>query len=77
MMTLEQIRAEAMALPEEERLQLGEELRESDMSAEEMAEVEKAWAVEVVRRLADNRAGRAQAIPHGEVMLEIIELICR
>ena len=71
-MTLEQIRAEAMALPEEERLQLGEELRESDMSAEERAEVEKAWHAESAKRLEEIRAGKATLLPL-EVVLQGLE----
>ncbi len=63
MMTLEQIRAEAMALPPQERVLLGEELLANDLSAEELAEIETSWENEAALRLEDVRAGRATLLP--------------
>jgi len=68
MMTLEQIRAEAMALPVEDRRMLGEELLETNLSAEELADIEKAWHQEAARRLEDVRAGKATLLPLEEVL---------
>ena len=68
MMTLEQIRAEAMALPVEDRMMLGEELLERELSAVELAHVEKAWHEVAAGRLEDVRAGRATLLPLEEVL---------
>lgn len=76
-MTLEQIREEAMALPEVDRVLLGEELLIGPQSAEELADIEKAWIFEVERRLEEMRAGRSKTVPHEEVMAELKQLIRR
>jgi hypothetical protein len=77
MMTLEQIREEAMALPEEDRVMLGEELLIGPQSDEELAEIEKAWDVEIARRVAEVESGQAVLIPYEEVMRELERLIRR
>ena len=56
MVTLGQIRAGAMALPVENRRMPGEELLETNLSAEELADMEKTWDDEAGRRIANYRA---------------------
>ncbi len=67
-MTLEQIREEALALPEVDRVLLGEELLEPDLSTEELTDIERAWQEEALRRLDEVRAGKAALLPLDEVL---------
>jgi putative addiction module component (TIGR02574 family) len=75
MMTLEQIRAEAMALPPDERAMLGEELLIGPQSEEELGDIERAWDEEIARRVADVESGKATLISHEEVMKELDQLV--
>jgi putative addiction module component (TIGR02574 family) len=77
MMTLEQIRAEAMALPEEDRVALAGELMQCELSPAELADIEQAWLEEAERRLADMRAGRTQPVPNEEAVRKIRQFINR
>ena len=71
-MTLEQIREEALALPEVDRVLLGEELLEPDLSREELTDIERAWQEEALRRLDEVRAGKAALLSLDEV-LQLLE----
>ena len=64
-LTLDQLEAEALGLPSEERARLAERLLAS--LREEGSKVERAWEEEIRRRLADFDAGRTQAVPASEV----------
>lgn len=64
-MTSDQLEAEALGLPPEERARLAERLLAS--LGEERAAVEQAWEKEIRRRLTDFDAGRTQAVPASEV----------
>ncbi len=68
MMTLEQIREEAMALPEVDRVLLGEELREPDLSTAELTDIERAWQEEALRRLEEVRGGKTALLSLDEVL---------
>ena len=65
-----------MELPVEEREQLAEDLL-VDLDGDGATDVEKAWAVEIERRLAEADAGGAKAVPWTDVRAEAIEVIGR
>jgi putative addiction module component (TIGR02574 family) len=64
------VRDLAFELPVEERGQLAEELMDSIRTAEEL-EVDRAWAIEIRRRLAEIEAGTAKLIPAEQVFAEL------
>lgn len=66
--TVEQIEAEALSLPIEDRARLAEHLIAS-LDAD--AETEKAWAKEIERRLQALDSGTVKSIPASEVFAEI------
>ncbi len=68
----EEIEAEALNLPPSERAQLAEALI---ASLDEDAEVERAWAEEVARRLAEIRAGKVELIPAEDVYRDLDRLV--
>ncbi|HWU88638.1 MAG TPA: addiction module protein [Kofleriaceae bacterium] len=67
-MAVEKIIQEALALPPEDRARLADALYDSLEPDEEW---EKAWAVEVERRIKDLDEGRTRAIPAEEVFAEL------
>ena len=72
-MAVEQLEAEALALPPHDRVRLIERLIESLEADEdeEPAEVERAWGEEVRRRLEEFDSGAAEAIPASEVLADL------
>jgi putative addiction module component (TIGR02574 family) len=72
-MPVEQLEADALALPPHERVRLVERLIESlePDEDEEPTEVERAWGEEIRRRLEEFDSGAAEAIPASEVIAEL------
>jgi len=70
---LKQLETEALELPSEERAQLAKTLLVSldDDPGDDPAEVERAWELEIRRRLAELEAGTAELIPAEEVFAEL------
>jgi len=68
--TFEEVRDEAMALNPEQRGWLAEELWDSNRTAEEL-EIDRAWAIEVDRRVAEIDAGIGALIPGEDVIREL------
>jgi len=71
-LTRKQIEAEARRLPPEERVLLAEALI---LSLDDEAEVERAWATEVRRRLEQLDNGEVETIPADKVLAELEELL--
>jgi putative addiction module component (TIGR02574 family) len=71
-MTLEQIEAEALKLPEQARAELLGRLMRSFADASAMdQEVAEAWAQEAIRRDEEMESGSAAGIPAEEVFQEL------
>ena len=70
--TLDQIAIDALALPEDDRLALGERLLHS---VPENAAVAEAWDAELARRVDDIKYGRVEGIPANEVEAELREIV--
>lgn len=72
-MPLERLEAEALELSTHERARLAQRLLASldDGADEDPAEVERAWEVEIERRLAAYRAGEMEAVPADEALARI------
>jgi putative addiction module component (TIGR02574 family) len=70
---VEQLEAEALALPPHDRVRLVERLIESLEADEdeEPTEVEGAWGEEIRRRLEEFDSGAVKAIPASEVLAEL------
>ena len=68
--TFEEVRDEAMALTPEERSTLAEDLWDSNRTAEEL-EIDRAWTIEVERRVAEIDAGIGVLIPGEDVIREL------
>ncbi len=74
---LEHLRAEAMKLPEKERLQLVVQLSDTlgpgvdDDDSATVATVSPAWDAEIRRRVAEIDAGTAQLRPYQDVIAEV------
>ena len=68
--TFEEVREEAMTLTPEERSSLAEELWDSNRTAEER-EIDRAWTIEVERRVAEIDAGIGTLIPGEDVIREL------
>jgi len=64
----EQIEAEALSLPLRERARLAEALI---ASLDEDAEIERAWAEEIARRVKEVEDGSAELVPAEEVFRDI------
>jgi putative addiction module component (TIGR02574 family) len=75
-LTLQQITEQAMQLPAQSRVDLAEQLVES-LSETELADVQKVWASEAIRRRDELRSGRVQAIPGEQVQAEVRRAIRR
>jgi putative addiction module component (TIGR02574 family) len=69
MQRTDELMDEAMSLPVELRAQLIDKLLKSLNPAQ--AEIDKLWAVEAEKRVADIEAGRVQPIPGEEVFEKI------
>ena len=76
-MPLQDIEAEALQLPLEERSRLAGRLQESlEPEPHDTPEnIEKAWGEEIARRIEDMDAGRTESIPYEEVRSEMRALI--
>jgi putative addiction module component (TIGR02574 family) len=68
-MNTPQLIDEAVSLPIEERAFIADSLLQSLNQPE--SEIDKKWAVEANRRLAELRSGKAQAIPGDEVFAKV------
>ncbi|NTV09631.1 MAG: addiction module protein [Zoogloea sp.] len=71
-LTLEEIKAEAMRLPPEERADLADLLW---VSVDLPEDVEAAWDAEIARRLDDFESARVTGISSAEVFAEVRALI--
>ena len=69
--TIEQLKSQAGSLTRPERAELAHFLLTS-LDAEEEG-VDEAWRVEISRRVADIRSGRAKGRPVDEVLAELRE----
>lgn len=65
---LNDVEADAMKLPIEERAELADRLW---ASLEPQADVDAAWAVEIGRRVRQLETGEVETIPHETVMTEL------
>ena len=70
--TTEQIAAAALALPEEDRLELADRLLES-LDGPPDDDVDRAWADEIARRLEEVRSGKVATITWEEARKRIFE----
>jgi putative addiction module component (TIGR02574 family) len=68
--TFEDVRNEVLALTPEERGNLAEDLWDSNRTPEEL-EIDRAWMVEVERRVAEIDAGIGTLIPGEDVIREL------
>ncbi len=66
-MSIDQLTAEAMALPPKERVALAHALLDS-ADAEEEIELDPAFRAELRRRCEELDSGKVKGIPHEEVM---------
>lgn len=71
-LTREQLEVEARHLPRDERARLAEALI---ASLDEEAEVERAWSVEIRRRVEELESGAVKTISAEEVFAELDELL--
>ena len=69
-MTIEQLAAEALSLPSEERAKLADRLVES-LDAAEISQLDQLWAGEAQRRLEEVRSGRVQTISGEEALAQV------
>lgn len=74
-MTVEELVAEAMALPVERRLEVVDALMAS--LHEPDPDIDAAWAAECERRMAAIEAGEARWIPGEEVMARVRQRFAR
>lgn len=67
----QQIEADALGLPANERARLARRLIQSlDEEVEDPAEVELAWKDEIQRRLDEYHAGQVETTPAADVLIE-------
>lgn len=69
-MSIDQIAAEALALPSEERALLADRLVES-LEAAESNRIDRLWMEEAKRRREEVRSGRVQTIPGDEALAQV------
>ena len=69
--TLDEVRADAMALSVEERGALADSLWESLLTDEER-EVQAAWVEEAERRVDEMRSGRVKGVPWEDVRAKLL-----
>ncbi len=67
-LTIEQIKAEAMKLPPETRVDLADWLL---VSVESRESVQAAWDAEIARRIEEIESGKVELIPGEEVFAKI------
>lgn len=70
MLSIEQITAEALSLPDDQRLQLVEQLIESFESEVDGA-VQTSWIAEAKRRRDEIRSGAVQPIPGEDALAQV------
>ena len=70
-MTVEQLVEEALALPNEARALLVEQLADSLEADSPDQHWHELWAAEVQRRLEEVRSGRVQTIPGDEALAQV------
>ena len=73
-MSIDQLTAEAMALPLKERLMLADALYAS-APTEEDEEFDPEFTRELMRRIEEMDSGKVQGIPHEEVMQEAWRIV--
>ena len=74
---LEKLREEALALPQEERLELADSLYVSlDVDADDF-QLHPSWDAEIERRVEELRSAKVQGIPAEDVFREIDALVDR
>ncbi len=73
-MSIDQLTAEAMALPPKERLMLADALYDS-VPIEEDEEFDPEYRQEILRRIEKMESGKVQGIPHEEVMQEAWRIV--
>ena len=69
-MTIEQLAAEALTLPSEERALLADRLVES-LDAAEASRIDRLWVTEAKRRRDEVRKGVVQTIPGDEALARV------
>jgi hypothetical protein len=69
-MTIEQLAAEALTLPSEERALLADRLVES-LDAAEVNRLDRLWVTEAKRRRDEVRNGTVQSIPGDEALARV------
>ena len=69
-MTIEQIAAEALTLPSEQRALLADRLVES-LDAAEANRIDRLWAIEAKRRRDEIRSGSVRTIPGDEALARV------
>ena len=69
-MTIEQIAAEALTLPSEQRALLADRLVES-LDAAEVSRIDRLWATEAKRRRDEVRDGSVKTIPGDEALAHV------
>jgi putative addiction module component (TIGR02574 family) len=69
-MTLDEIAAEALALPSESRALLADRLVES-LDAAEVNRIDQLWATEAKRRRDEVRQGKVQTVPGDEGLARV------
>ena len=69
-MTIEQIAAEALTLPSEQRALLADRLVES-LDAAEVSRIDRLWATEAKRRRDEVRDGSVKTIPGDEALARV------
>ena len=69
-MTIEQIAAEALTLPSEERALLADRLVES-LDAAEVNRIDRVWATEAKRRRDEVRSSSVRTIPGDEALARV------
>ena len=69
-MTIEQIAAEALTLPSEQRALLADRLVES-LDAAEANRIDRLWATEAKRRRDEIRSGSVRTIPGDEALARV------
>ena len=74
-MSIDQLTAEAMALPPEERLAFAYTLIDSVPGQEEDEEFDPEYMREIMRRVEEMESGKVVGIPHEEVMEELRRIV--
>jgi len=75
-MTVDELAEEALSLPSEERAALADRLVESLDPADD-AHLHRVWGAEAMRRLADVREGRVQAVDGEDALKRVRKAVGR